>query len=320
MRSISYICFYGNHQSVLPSVDSAPRLSEVETVKTFLCDHHSNRYNQQHPSPPPLPLPSPLLPPPLPSPPLPPSPLLSPPIPCSGIIDLMSHFLLFLSQHFNWKWYDWSELGGRDTWLTSPPPLRAEANFPVVRMYLEVYDLLHPHLTYPSPFWCAVTYPLPVAASLMHHSLPPPPPPPLSLSLSLSLSLPLPLTPSFSSSPEDPEYVSLQNLAMVWRSILPPLPPLPPPSPLTLSLPHQIALCYVELKVESMQKVVGGAMSQSPLTIPPHLHHCLSFVQLVCGGGGGGDWGGWTVFRLRGGYIYHCIIMTSQLMGIMTSS
>jgi hypothetical protein len=49
----------------------------------------------------------------------------------SGIIDLVYCYLLLLAQHYNWRW--------------------AEASFPVVRMYVELYELVQPHLVSPSP-------------------------------------------------------------------------------------------------------------------------------------------------------------------------
>jgi len=44
----------------------------------------------------------------------------------------MFEFVLFLATHYNWKW--------------------AATSFPTVKVFLDVYELLHPHLSYPSPF------------------------------------------------------------------------------------------------------------------------------------------------------------------------
>lgn len=52
-----------------------------------------------------------------------------------GIIDLLKKFLLFLSQRYDWKW--------------------CSAPLPVVKLYAELYECLHPHLSLPSSYCTA---------------------------------------------------------------------------------------------------------------------------------------------------------------------
>ncbi len=49
-----------------------------------------------------------------------------------GILDLLKRFLLFLSRRYDHKWCD--------------------APFPVVKLYTDIYECLHPHLTLPSSY------------------------------------------------------------------------------------------------------------------------------------------------------------------------
>lgn len=49
-----------------------------------------------------------------------------------GILDLLQRFLLFLSRRYDHKWCD--------------------APFPVVKLYTDLYECLHPHITLPSSY------------------------------------------------------------------------------------------------------------------------------------------------------------------------
>jgi hypothetical protein len=52
----------------------------------------------------------------------------------SGAVSLIYSYLLLLARHYNWQW--------------------SEASWPVVKGYLELFDLVQPHLQLPSPLCC----------------------------------------------------------------------------------------------------------------------------------------------------------------------
>ena len=69
---------------------------------------------------------------------------------------------------------------------------RAEATFPVARMFQELFELTHPHLVYPPPLWLAPPSPRLPPSPLVSPSLSLPSSPPWKLpcvSLSLSAAL-----------------------------------------------------------------------------------------------------------------------------------
>ncbi|CAI8055447.1 Calcineurin-binding protein cabin-1 [Geodia barretti] len=127
----------------------------------------------------------------------------------SGVVSLIYNYLLLLAQRYNWHW--------------------SETSFSVVKVYMELYELVQSHLIFPSPL-C---------------------------------------------SPGDPDYISLQNTAMICQ-------------------------CYSELKLDHLQRCPS---SPTPLS----LSQALSFSQMSCSDNG---WSGSQEFLLR---VRWCMFKRRQL-------
>lgn len=118
-----------------------------------------------------------------------------------------------------------------------------------------------------------------------HYGNSPPPPPPHTL------------TPSLCSSQSDPEYLSVQDIAMVMLVVT-------PFEQIICYSILQINLCYSELKLDSLQR--QSSHTHSP---PPLLTKSLSFSQLACSGGER-ERKGMIEYTLRGGCGYDVIMMS----------
>ena len=105
-------------------VDSTPVLSDTDTIKSFLASQQHN----------------------------------------SGVIGMLFDFIKLMALHYDHKWYDILDCNIMyySCSVTAHNNIivyffsRAGATLPNVKSFLDLYDLLHAHISYPSPFWWVV--------------------------------------------------------------------------------------------------------------------------------------------------------------------